>query len=309
MESKLKGYTSNGIHGMKRGLKKDDVLGLRARYGENRIEIEKVPVLKMLATKGTQVFYLFQIASVSICTLFLIAGLWQEYITYALVILVVSLASVIWEVYNCKTNEISLRRLTEESFKMYVIRNSQIVRINSNKLVIGDMVILDDGFLTSHTLFPCDFILLQGEIVCDESSLTGETVPIVKLPLPHNDDVFNPERSKTNILYGGSVITKLKILPKGASCVSFDFGDDLKIELESVNNQENSFRKSINKLKSKPTILKSSLENSNLPDIKKSAIAVVFSTGFSTSKGELFRSILFPSEVVTFFLMIGISIQ
>lgn len=67
MESKLKGYSSNDIHEMKLGLKKEEVLSLRARYGENRIEIEDVPILKMIVTKGTQVFYLFQIASVSIC--------------------------------------------------------------------------------------------------------------------------------------------------------------------------------------------------------------------------------------------------
>lgn len=219
-----------------------------------------------------------------------------------------SLASVIWEVFNSKTNEIRLRKLTDKSFDMKVIRENQIFRINSNKLVIGDAVIFDDEFLTSQTLFPCDFILLQGEMVCDESSLTGETVPIVKLPLPRTDEPFNPERSKTNILYGGSAITKLKILPRGASFVTFELDDDMKTALETNTSRKSSFRKSANKYNPRTSILKSSVQDSSLPDIKKCAIAVVFSTGFSTTKGELFRSILFPSEVVIFFFITGISV-
>jgi hypothetical protein len=53
------------------GLDAKKVEEVKSRNGENRILIDNVPVWKMILDKVTQVFYLFQVASVCICNLLL----------------------------------------------------------------------------------------------------------------------------------------------------------------------------------------------------------------------------------------------
>jgi magnesium-transporting ATPase (P-type) len=148
-----------------------------------------------------------------------------------------------------------------------VFRSSSIKTIESFDLVVGDVVVLDVNFLRFRAQIPCDMILIQGEAVVDESSLTGETIPVVKVPLPSSDDILNCERQKINILFGGSRMKQIQDVD----------GQVVSAEV----------RKSVVE----------NYVNTNVK-IEKCALAIVYSTGFGTSKGQLFRSILFPTEIV-----------
>ena len=53
--------------------------------------------------------------------------------------------------------------------------------VPSSSLVPGDVVVVPDtGEL------PCDAVMLQGTAIVDESSLTGESVPVTKSSLPQH---------------------------------------------------------------------------------------------------------------------------
>lgn len=52
--------------------------------------------------------------------------------------------------------------------------------MSSEDLVPGDLVNLTDEDLTT---FPADLVLLSGEVIVNESMLTGESVPVSKTPL------------------------------------------------------------------------------------------------------------------------------
>lgn len=52
-------------------------------------------------------------------------------------------------------------------------------------LVPGDLVSLEDQ--SNHPLV-CDMILLSGECVVNESSLTGESVPVIKTAISSGND-------------------------------------------------------------------------------------------------------------------------
>ncbi len=49
------------------------------------------------------------------------------------------------------------------------------------ELMPGDLVALGE---VSNQLLVCDMVLLSGECVVNESSLTGESVPVIKSALP-----------------------------------------------------------------------------------------------------------------------------
>jgi magnesium-transporting ATPase (P-type) len=268
------------IHQLKGGKSVEDAYNQSKLTGKNQILIDDIPVLSMLLQKCSEAFYLFQMASVSI-------WIYIGYTTYAILILVMSLASVLWEVYQAKVNEIQLRSLTKHEADFFVVRDGVAHKVASEDLVIGDAVLLDSTTLPPDTKLPCDMVLVQGECVMDESSLTGETVPILKIPLPRKgekEEKVDPERNKVNFLFGGSVIKQLK--PKDDRFRSPDMDENPRILKSSASSE------SINQFN------EIEVEMDQLPSSKGSVLAIVYSTGFSTAKGQLFRSILFPTEIV-----------
>ena len=119
----------------------------------------------------------------------------------------------------------------------------------------------------------------------DESSLTGETVPVLKLPLQIPDISFQEpldiERNRTNVLFGGSTILQLRPENRNFKPPSREASQEfLDVDI-----------KKSRQIKS----VRFNLETR--PSYHGSIMAIVLSTGFSTSKGDLFKSILFPTEV------------
>ncbi len=70
----------------------------------------------------------------------------------------------------------AVRKLMELAPKTAeVIRDGVTLTIPSEQLVKGDLVIVRSG-----ASFPCDGIMVNGEGSCDESFITGESVPVTK---------------------------------------------------------------------------------------------------------------------------------
>lgn len=84
----------------------------------------------------------------------------------------------------------------------YVIRNSKMVEIHVSDLVVGDVVVLQEG-----KKVPADIRVSQSfDMEVDESMLTGESMPVAKKPdainLPGNNSVV-----QSNMVFYGSKIT------------------------------------------------------------------------------------------------------
>ena len=73
-----------------------------------------------------------------------------------------------------------------------------------------------DIFLPNKEV-PCDSILLNGEIYVDESTLTGENVPIAKTPLK----LVSKSSEAQHWLYEGS---KIETIAENSYCVAVDVG-------------------------------------------------------------------------------------
>ncbi|CAD7949547.1 unnamed protein product [Amoebophrya sp. A120] len=79
-------------------------------------------------------------------------------------------------------------------------------QVLSSKLILGDIVILDNSF-RNQTL-PADFVLLTGSAATDESSLTGENVPVQKFAINSDelDSAISTNAKKRHVLYSGSIL-------------------------------------------------------------------------------------------------------
>lgn len=138
----------------------------------------------------------------------------------------------------------TLHDMTLTNIRVNVCRGSDTFEeVSTEVLVPGDVIEIPSG---QEMLMGCDAVLMNGNCIVNESMLTGESVPVIKTPLPAPEtmrEIFDIEEQKRSVLYNGTQVMQTR-------------------------NYE-----------------------------KAKVLAVVVRTGFSTSKGSLVRSILFPKPI------------
>uniref|UniRef100_A0A8C8YY05 ATPase cation transporting 13A2 n=1 Tax=Prolemur simus TaxID=1328070 RepID=A0A8C8YY05_PROSS len=78
--------------------------------------------------------------------------------------------------------------------------------VDSSELVPGDCLVLP----REGGLMPCDATLVAGECVVNESSLTGESVPVLKTALPRGPGPYCPETHRRHTLFCGTLIMQAR---------------------------------------------------------------------------------------------------
>jgi P-type E1-E2 ATPase len=82
------------------------------------------------------------------------------------------------------------------------------VVLPSELVAPGDLVVIE-----ANQQLPCDIILLQGSCVINEASLTGESIPVLKSPLPNDeDDIFDSEMHSKHVLFNGTSVMQVKAI-------------------------------------------------------------------------------------------------
>lgn len=186
------------------GLINSDIKILKFLFGVCDLHIHLNSIFKLIWNELTDPFYLFQVGSVI---------LWysNNYSSYATVILVTTILSLGFSVYETRQNLQNIQRMAKYSTEISVIRERKVKEISSKDLVPGDLFIIPEAKIT----VPCDAILLSGSVILNEALLTGESTPIVKDSLPIDDVGFNYENDKKHIVYNGT-----KVIQKRGTCLA-----------------------------------------------------------------------------------------
>ncbi len=177
------------------GLSSGEAENRLEKYGKNELkEEEKISVVKLFLSQ----FKSFLIVILMVAAL--VSALLGELIDAFVILFTVLLAGVLGFVQEYRAEE-SIKLLKSlTSPEALVVRDGKEVKIPSALLVPGDILILQTG-----DRIPADARLLEAlSLKIDESSLTGESVPVGK-----STDVFppeTPEPDRKNIAYTGTAV-------------------------------------------------------------------------------------------------------
>lgn len=66
-------------------------------------------------------------------------------------------------------------------------------------------------YFSSSQLF-CDSVLLSGEVIVNESMLTGESNPVTKTPIRDCQDIYDHKKDGKHILFCGTTLIQVRQL-------------------------------------------------------------------------------------------------
>jgi E1-E2 ATPase/Cation transporter/ATPase, N-terminus len=177
------------------GLTTQDVQERVSAVGPNVMEIPQPSFFKTLLAEISKPIYIYQVyiiwSWVLVDYFYATACIW--FIIFMTAVL------VSWFRYRGAQVLYAIARAPEEAAT--AIRNGALRFIEPRDLVPGDIVKIEAGKI--H----CDMILLTGECVLDESALTGEATPQVKVPIdPNSRDAYDPKVHKMMTLSAGTEV-------------------------------------------------------------------------------------------------------
>uniref|UniRef100_A0A8K9Y6L6 ATPase cation transporting 13A2 n=1 Tax=Oncorhynchus mykiss TaxID=8022 RepID=A0A8K9Y6L6_ONCMY len=168
----------------------------RKIYGTNLINVPVKSFMRLLIEEVLNPFYVFQVFSIAL-------WLTDSYYYYAACIVIISLISICVSLYEIRKVSDTRRLLPCLLSKCLC---SYLQHLSSVELVPGDCVLIPQEGL----LLPCDAALLAGECMVNESMLTGESVPVMKTPLPAAGGRYSPETQRRHTLFCGTQCIQAK---------------------------------------------------------------------------------------------------
>jgi len=181
----------------KQGLSIEEVRNRLLSYGPNKIkEVKKRTVLGMVLDQFKDFMILVLIAAA------IVSGIIGEPKDTVAILVIVILNAVIGFVQEYRAEK------AIEALKMMaaqvatVIRDGEPTSISAHEIVPGDIVLLEAG-----NIAPADIRLIEvAHLKIDESSLTGESVPVEKYTNSLQDKMM-PLGDRKNIAYKGTIVS------------------------------------------------------------------------------------------------------
>ena len=181
----------------KDGLNEKEVTKRIEKYGYNEIEAKKPKTILEMVIDGLKDKMILILLLASILSFIL--GELAEGVVILIIIFINSLISIIQE-KKAMNAIIALRNMNAPHTT--VIRGGKKKNILTKEVVLGDIVYLEDG-----NIVPADIRLIEENgLKVDESSLTGESVPVEKdasLILDKN----TPLADRVNMVYSSTIIS------------------------------------------------------------------------------------------------------
>ena len=191
------------------GLNPKEINYMRNIFGICDLDVKLSSCCKILFNELTDPYYLWILIIVLI---FVFTG----YLLYGIAIFLVFAIAILIGVLETRKNMKHIEEISRYSCPVKVYRkneNNEVmegVEIDSTELVPGDVYELPEEGLS----LPCDTIIISGSAIINESMLTGESTPVIKVRMIGTNDIYDTTNSSYEkfILFAGTkIIQKRKI--------------------------------------------------------------------------------------------------
>ncbi|WP_298303151.1 cation-translocating P-type ATPase [Flavobacterium sp.] len=172
------------------GLSNEEVSSSRTKNGTNSLEHqEKNHFLMSLLEMVKEPMFLLLVAAASI---YYISGDYGDGIFMTVAIFLVAAISLFQEARSRNAID-ALKKLSQPKSK--VIRNSEVIEIPSEEIVLGDFIQIEEG-----TFIPADATIIQSnDFSVNEAILTGESLSVFKNENSENKTVFQGTTVSTGL--------------------------------------------------------------------------------------------------------------
>ena len=197
--------TKNVYHNCIKGLSSNNYIKKNFIYSKCNFDFEISSVIKLLILEITDPFYLFQVGSIV---------LWfnNNYVKYAVVIIIMTVVSIIYAVYETRVNLLQIKKMSKYSIDVVILRDGNFTNMTSDELVPGDVYIIPQ----EGTCIPADSCVLSGSIIVNEALLTGESTPVIKECINKNDNsLFTESDAQKHTVFAGT-----KIIQRRGNCLA-----------------------------------------------------------------------------------------
>ncbi|KAJ3112290.1 hypothetical protein HDU96_004734 [Phlyctochytrium bullatum] len=208
------GPTYGDLHRQVEGLHSTDAADRIELVGPNAIAFQGDTFGSAMKKEFSGIFYIYQLMFLAICYY----AYYYMGIVLTLVIVVSGIVKVLVYLHAQK------RVLSMANFKgtVKLLRNGLWVTVSTTEVVPGDVM----EVVPSDHVLPVDAVLVDGGAVCDESSLTGEALPVVKVAVRKDDGVRfrrGDDSSKNHCLYAGCHVLETQPSKPSAPVIAIVF--------------------------------------------------------------------------------------
>lgn len=186
----------------KKGLSEKEAGKRLLKYGKNTIAAKKREgFLKKFFAQFNDFMIIVLIVAAALSFIMSVLSGDADFVDPIVILLIVILNAALGTIQEAKAEK-AIDALKEMSApKAQVKRNGEIVSVASDEVVPGDILILRPG-----TRAAADCRLISAiSIKTDESSLTGESLPVTKTP-EKTFDPLTPLADRTNLIYSGTSV-------------------------------------------------------------------------------------------------------
>jgi len=178
------------------GLLDDEVRTRQIQFGPNRLSARRdTPAWKRFLQQFNQpLIYILLIAGV-------VTSVLSEYVDSIVIFMVVLINAVVGYLQESKAEQAIEALSKMVTTKATVRRNGKTTQVPAEQLVPGDVVLLQSG-----DKVPADLRLFRNKsLQVDESTLTGESIPVQKQTDPLAPDTLLADRK--NLAFAGTLVT------------------------------------------------------------------------------------------------------
>lgn len=180
------------------GLSDEEALTRLKKSGKNKLKAEKKKSILLMFFAQLKNWLIYILLGAVVITIFM-----GEYVDAVIILLVININAILGVVQEVKAGK-AIEALQKLTFPKALVRRKGVIKeIDSEKIVPGDILILDAGRIISADIRLVESINLQ----VDESSLTGESVSSEKDASLIQTDLKTALGDRLNLGFMSTIIT------------------------------------------------------------------------------------------------------